>query len=223
VKPALSPTLVVLAALLGGCSAMLPQTKETSDSGSQAWQSYREAEATFEQIVPGRTTVAELRALRLDPQTNPDTTLLHGFEVRQKFIVNQHVSLDDLDEGVRACVSAGPSCVGWNIDHIATQTRRTGNAALDLLKMRRETQTDGWRFTGLLLIRDGVVVYKLSGGQPLIRQVVNNDDALGPLQIVGTRLNGINGINVTDVRNGIKSGDSTSGHVEPVTAAKLRR
>jgi hypothetical protein len=218
-----SPLAVLLLALLGGCSGVLPKSTETSDSGSHAWRSYREAEATFEQIVPGKTTLAELRALHLDPQTNPNITLLHGFEVRQKFIVNQYVTLDDLDEGVRACVTAGQNCVGWNIDQTSTQTRRTGNVALDLLKMKRETETQGWRFTGLLLIRDGVVVYKLTGGQPLIRQVVNSDDALGPLQMVGSKLNGINGINVTDVRNGVKSGDSTAGHVDPVTATRIHR
>ena len=222
-KPVLSPLVVALLALVAGCSSLLPKSKESSDSSSQAWQSYRDAEATFERIVPGRTTVAELRALHLDPQTNPNITRLHGFEVRQKFMVNQFVRLEDLDDGVRACVSAGPDCVGWSIDQTSTQTRRTGNAALDLLKLKRETQTDGWRFTGLLLIRDGVVLYKLTGGQPLIRQVVNNDDALGPLQMVGSKLNGINGINVTDVRNGIKSGDSTAGHVEPATATRVLR
>ena len=42
----------------------------------------------------------------------------------------------------------------------------TGNAALDMLKVQRETQNAGWRFCGLLLMKDGVVIYKLTSGQP---------------------------------------------------------
>ena len=45
--------------------------------------------------------------------------------------------------------------------------QRIGNVVLDVLGFQRETQTDGWRFNGLILLKDGVVVYKLTGGQPV--------------------------------------------------------
>jgi len=89
--------------------------------------------------------------------------------------------------------------------------------------MRRETHSSGWRFTGLLLIKDGVVLYKLAGGQPFIHEIAQTEDMLGPLQALGSKLNAINGIDVTDVRNGIKAlAGGNSGHVEPVTAIKIR-
>ena len=59
--------------------------------------------------------------------------------------------------------------------------------------------------------------------QPLIHEIASTEDILGPLQAIGTKLNAINGIDVTDVRNGIKSlAGGNSGHVEPVSAIKIR-
>jgi hypothetical protein len=215
--------VLVLVGWVGGCSSLLPRTKETSGAVATAWQSYEEAEQAFAKITPGTTSVRELAALRLDPRTNPNISLLHNFQVRERFVPNNTVTLADLDEGVRQCVEARATCVGWEIDQTAMQKKRNGNAALDMLKMRRETHSSGWHFAGLLLIKDGVVLYKLAGGQPLIHEVASSEDILGPLQAIGSKLNAINGIDVTDVRNGIKSlAGGNGGHVEPVTAAKIR-
>ena len=71
---------------------------------------------------------------------------------------------------------------------MATQTKRTGNAALDVAKLYRETHTSGWRFCGLLLVKDGVVIYKLTSGQPGIHEVAENRDVLGPLQVLSAKL-----------------------------------
>jgi hypothetical protein len=216
--------LVTLLGLLGGCSSLLPKSKETAGDATNAWQSYQEAEQAFGAIVPGKTTVAELKTLRIDPRTNPNISILQRYEIMQLFMVNKTVTMADLDDGVRECLAAATGCTGWRVDQTATRKQRNGNAALDVLKMRRETHTAGWHFNGLLLIRDGVVLYKLTAGQPLIHQVAQSEDALGPLQAIGSKLNDINGIDVTDVRNGIKSATGgDSGHVEAVTALKIRR
>ena len=103
--------------------------------------------------------------------------------------------------------------------------RAGNNAALDMLKMKRETHSSGWRFTALLLVKDGVVLYKLSGGQPSIHEIAQTEDILAPVQALSSKLNSINGIEVTDVRNGIKSASSpnpNAGHVEAVTAIGMR-
>ena len=216
--------LLALAGSLAGCSSLLPRSKETSGGASTAWQSYEEAEQAFGKITPGATNLADLAALRLDPRTNPNITVLHNFQVRERFIPNTTVTLADLDGGVRECVEARAACVGWEINQTAMQKKRTGNAALDMMKMKRETQSSGWRFTGLLLIKDGVVLYKLAGGQPLIHEIAQSEDVLGPLQAIGTKLNAINGIDVTDVRNGIKAlAGGNSGHVDAVNALRIRR
>lgn len=212
--------LLVLAPLLAvaaGCSSLLPKSKETSGTPSTAWQTYQDAEKTFGRIEPGKTTVAELATMKLDPRTNPNIRIMPRYEVMQHFVVNRTVTMDDLDAGVRDCLAADTHCVGWQIDQTATQKKRNGNAAADFLRLRRETHSSGWRFTGLLLIKDGVVLYKLSGGQPMIHEIAESEDALGPLQALGSKLNAINGIDVTDVRNGIaSSGSNNAGHVTAV-------
>lgn len=215
---------LALAGFITGCSSLLPGSKETSGTAKTAWQSYDEAEQAFAQITPGTTSVRDLAALRVDPRTNPNITVLHNFQVRERFIPNNTVTLADLDSGVRECIEARTACVGWEINQTAMQKKRNGNAALDMLKMRRETHSSGWRFAGLLLIKDGVVLYKLASGQPLIHEIASSEDLLGPLQAIGTKLNAINGIDVTDVRDGIKSlAGGNSGHVEPASAIRIRR
>lgn len=175
---------------------MLPSSREVTATGS-GWQTYADAEATFERIVPGKTTSAELKARNLDPATNPSITRLQSWQVRERFIPNKLVTLDDLDEGVRACVSAGPACTALEVNYTSTQTKRTGNAALDVMKVHRERQTAGFRFNGLILVKDGVVVYTLTGGQPRIMQVEETHDVLGPVQALASKLR------LDDVKNSL--------------------
>ena len=166
---------------------MLPSSREVSATHS-GWQKYADAEATFDQIVPGKTTAAELKALNLDPSTNPSVAKLQTWQVRDRFIPNKLVTLDDLDSGVRTCVEAGPACTAYEVNYLSTQSKRIGNAALDVIKVHRETQTAGWRFNGLILMKEGVVVYTLTAGQPRIQQVQENHDPLGPLQALASKL-----------------------------------
>jgi hypothetical protein len=183
-----SASLVLCLTALAGCSAMLPQSKETTGPAGGGWKSYQDAQKTFDRIQPGKTTDAELAAMQLDPKTNPNVTLLPRHEVLQRFIINQSVQMADLDDGVRQCLEAREKCRALEVNQTETQKKRTGNAALDMAKVRRETHTSGWRFCGLLLVKDGVVVYKLTSGQPGIHEIAEDEDVLGPLQMLSAKL-----------------------------------
>jgi hypothetical protein len=179
---------VLLGCLLcGACASLLPRSKEATAS---PWQSYEQAQSTFDAIVPGMTTAQELRYLSLDPSTNPNIAILNYSDVLRRFLMNQSVSLADLDHGVRECVSAKILCQGYEIDQRSLRKHRNGSFWLDFLGFRKETHTAGWRFQGLILLRNGVVVYKLSGGQPAIMQREENQNPLGPIQSVGERIFG---------------------------------
>jgi CelD/BcsL family acetyltransferase involved in cellulose biosynthesis len=102
------------------------------------------------------------------------------------------VTLDDVDQGVRECLSARQLCRAFEVTRTSMQKRRTGNAALDVMRFQRETHTTGWRFNGLILIKDDLVVYKLAGGQPLVHLIEEQRDALAPLQALGTKFNNLN-------------------------------
>ena len=60
--------------------------------------------------------------------------------------------------------------------------KRAGNFWLDALNFKRLTETTGWRFTGLIVLKDDLVVYKLWGGQPSIQEAETSRNPLGPFQ-----------------------------------------
>lgn len=170
-----------------GCSSLLPNSELTTAS---SWQSYADAQQAFDQIIPGKTTAIELRHLRLDPQSNPNIVILNYADVLRRFMVSQSLSVDDLDHGVRECVQAKTLCHGYEVDQRLVNKQRKGNFFLDLLGFRRETHTAGWRFNGLVLVKEGVVIYKLTGGQPTIAETEHSNTPLGPVQSVAGKFLG---------------------------------
>ena len=55
---------------------------------------------------------------------------------------------------------------------------------------KREAHVEGFRFNALVLLKDNVVVYKLTGGQPLIQESEHTQNPLGPVQSIGNKLTG---------------------------------
>lgn len=166
---------------------MLPRSTESTES---PWESYEEVQFTFDQVEPGYTTTFELGSLKLDPSTNANIAILNYSDVLRRFLINPSVTLQDLDEGVRECILAKIDCRGFEINQSAVHKHRNGSFWLDFLGFRKETHTAGWRFSGLILIKDGVVIYKLTGGQPSILQQEKTSTPLGPVQSVGDKLFG---------------------------------
>ena len=173
--------------LLCGCSSLLPRSEAVTTS---PWQSYGEAQRAFDRIQPGRTTVADLKELSLDPQTNPNIAILNYADVLRRFMVSQSISISDLDEGVRECVHAKTLCRGFEVDQKLMTRHRDGNFLLDVLGFKRRTLTNGWRFQGLILLKENVVIYKLTGGQPTIAETENQNTPLGPVQSISGRVFG---------------------------------
>ena len=180
--------LLLAAALVCGCSGLLPKTKEITKS---PWPTYQAAQEAFDKIVPGQTTIAELRQMSMDPSSNPNIAILNYADVMRKFMLNQSFSVNDLDNGVRECVSAKVACRGFEINQSLLEKNRQGNVMLDVLGFYRETQTTGWRFNGLILLKDDIVVYKLTGGQPILQGTEESKNPLGPVQAIGQRMTGI--------------------------------
>ena len=180
--------LAILVLMVSGCSALLPKTKEATAS---PWQSFQDAQNAFDKIVPGATTVADLRRMKLHPASNPNIAILNYADVMRKFMISPSLSIDDLDEGVRVCVTAKINCRGFEVNQTSVQKSRNGNVVLDVLGFYRETHTAGWRFNGLILLKGEVVIYKLTSGQPAIQQTEENQNPLGPVQAIGSRFTGI--------------------------------
>ena len=186
--PAGALTLCLTVWLLAGCNALLPRSKEHSPSSP--WTTYREAQAAFDKIVPGKTTMDELAGLSLDPDKVPNIAILNYSDVLRRFMANQSVTLADLDEGVQDCVRAKTECRGLEINQRLVSKHRNGSFWLDLFGFKRETHTEGFRFNALVLLKDDIVVYKLTGGQPVIREQEENQNPLGPVQSLGNKFLG---------------------------------
>lgn len=149
------------------------------------WESFEEAQQTFDKITPYRTTIADLKALNLDPHTQPNIAILNYSDVLRRFVPNASVSVDSLDAGVWECINAKTACQGFEVVQKSINRNRSGNFLADFMNFKREVEVTGWSFNGVLLIKDSVVIYKLVSGQPQIREQEKNRNPLGPLQGAG--------------------------------------
>lgn len=177
--------LAVIFAALPACSALLPRGEAVTDS---PWQSFEDAQQAFDQIVPHKTTSADLKRLHIDPRSSPNVTILNYSDVLRRFIPNPSIDASTLDLGVQECLRAATRCQGYEVDHRVLKRRRYGNFFADLLNFKRKTDIAGWRFNAVVLITDDVVVYKLTGGQPAIHDHEESTNPLGPFQGAGESL-----------------------------------
>jgi hypothetical protein len=178
--------LVVVAG--SGCSSLLPKSTSVTKS---PWSTYREAQLTFDKIIPGKTTHEELRELQLDPDSNPNIAILNYSDVLVRFLPNNSIALTDLDVGVRECIAAKTVCKGYAVAQKSTVKHREGNFFADVFGFRKETTITGWSFNGLVLVKDDLVIYKLTGGQPQILEHENVRSPLGPFMGIGQRFFGL--------------------------------
>ena len=176
---ALAASLLLLP--LNACASwgVLPSTVETTQS---PFQTYRSAEDAFNQVRPFVTTTRELKTRGFDPYSTPNIKVLNYLDLVPRFLPQQSMKPEDLDPAVQACLSTRERCAGWLAEPSISSKDRTGNVALDVLGFERETTATGWKASMLLLVQDGVVVYKLWSGTPSIREVKTESKPLGPLQ-----------------------------------------
>lgn len=172
---------LALACLLPGCASwgVLPSTTETTET---PFQTYKSAEDAFNKVKPFVTTTRELKARGFDPYSTPNIKVLNYLDLLPRFLPQQSIKLEDLDPAVQACLTAREACQGWLAEPSISSKDRTGNVALDVLGFERETTSTGWKASMLLLVQNGVVVYKLWSGTPSILEVKTEKKPLGPLQ-----------------------------------------
>ena len=108
--------------------------------------------------------------------------ILTYVEVAQYFMPNPSITKADLNPAVRDCIQAEERCKGYLLDLSDIQTKRYGSPFWDITGFRRRTHEYGWRIKGLILSTNGVVLYKLSSGDPEISNRRMQYKPLGPLQ-----------------------------------------
>ena len=173
--------------LSAGCSALLPHEEAETQS---PWKSFEEAQAVLDKVVVGKTTSEDLSLLGIDPKSNPNISILNYSDILRRFVPSPSIDAASLDAGVRECVAATTGCIAYEIDRGSTKRQRYGNFLSDFLNFRRKVDVVGWRFNAVILIKSGLVVYKLTGGRPLIREHEESTNPLGPFQGWGPRIVG---------------------------------
>jgi hypothetical protein len=172
---------IVLLPSLTACS-VLPSVKNITQS---PWKDFSDAKASYDKIIPGKTTLKELQALGIDPAVTPNVRRLNYVDVLRFFLPNESVHVSDLDPQLRHCVDLGEECYGYEVEPGHTFSKRHGNAFLDVLGFRRRTTTNGWKFTALVVISRDVVAYKIWSGEPKTLREEDSKKPLGPFQELG--------------------------------------
>jgi hypothetical protein len=172
---------VLAAAFLSGCSTMLPRSRAEDVSH---FKTYEDARVALERVTPYRDTLVEARALGFDVADNSNVREV-PYPQWVGTLVNPNVPLDHADVGIRDCLAAELACRAYLFRFSRIEEDRTGNFVVDFLNFRRVTHRHGWRFEGLMLVRDGVVLFRNHGGEPRVEFVEDRRNPLGPLQGIG--------------------------------------
>ena len=183
---------LLLSLLIGTWAATGTGCKNLFPSGTVntvcRWESFAQAQADFDQIIPYTTTVADLQKLGYDPYATPNAKLLTFLDVLQRFLVNPSVRKEDMPQSVQDAALTQEHCWGFEMELSSTDRKRFGNLFLDMTGFRRNTRETGWAIKVLIVLKDDVVVYKLRSGAPHLNRLERIKKPLGPLQEVDSAL-----------------------------------
>ncbi|WP_137895754.1 hypothetical protein [Ramlibacter sp. 2FC] len=167
---------------LAGCTPLLPKASSVAASTFDSYESAREA---LEKVVPYRTTFDELKALGFDPQASANVTVIPYPEVVTRLAPHPGVPLEQLEPGVRDCILAQTLCRAYVFRYGQQRRVREGGFWSDFFNFDRQVSITGWRFEGLVVVRNGVVLLRSIGGEPRTDRVDRQHNPLGPLQPAG--------------------------------------
>ena len=170
--------VLIMGMVLSGCSP-LPRAEEVTKS---PWESFKQAKSSYDEIILNQTTVEELRGLGFDPYSTPNVNILSYLDVIQKFMPTNSVRLEHLPISVRKCIAKLEACKAYEAHPGVTKRKRTGSAFKVLLGFKRKTIESGWRFNALIVLDNGVAVYKVWSGVPNVDSEKTRKNPLGPLQ-----------------------------------------
>jgi len=171
--------LLVLLSFNTGCHTILPSENKNTQT---KWKSYEEVQIQFDKIIPNQTTLPELKLMGYNLTNTPNIKILTYLDLIKIFMPNASITLDDIHPEVKKCIQAKDECHAFELEIEVINKKRFGNVAADMLGFRKNTQTTGWKFRALILVRNEKVVYKLGSGQPSIDTTERKKIPLGPFQ-----------------------------------------
>jgi hypothetical protein len=168
-----------------GCANLLPDAKQKTQT---PWQTYEDAQAMFEKVIPGKTRLADLKALGIEPGQTPNVAYLGHADLLRRLLPTSSFDLGTLDPGLRECMTPERPCFAYQIEQVSLDRQRYGNFWLDFFNFKRQVSVSGWQFDAVFVIKDDTVVYKHWSGKPNLHQREEERSPLGPLQGFGSSL-----------------------------------
>jgi len=172
----------LLSAALAGCGSLLPRGASDTPAG---FATFEEAQAAVTRVVGLQTRTEELKALGFDVAGGANVTLIPYPDIVARLAPYPGVALDQLDPGIRECIASRSACRGYLFHFERQDRKREGSFWLDFLNLRRHTSIKGWWFDALIVVSDGVVLFRNYGGQASTDKVERQVNPLGPFQPAG--------------------------------------
>lgn len=177
--------IVVMTTLVfSGCASLLPRTISVTKS---PWKSYTEVVASYDKVIPNKSTVMEIRKLGFDIYSTPNLKILSFVDIA---VATQTLKREELGSGIEACLKVRNMCYGYVFEPQVVKSHRYGNFWLDTLNFKRQVKESGWKYKATFLVVDAVVVDKFWSGEPLVDQDKEIVNPLGPLQELGSMFSG---------------------------------
>ncbi|MCF6775340.1 hypothetical protein L3V83_02010 [Thiotrichales bacterium 19X7-9] len=163
------------------CSSLLPRTKDVTIS---KWENFDQLQTAYNQITPYKTTTKDLEVLGFSPYKANNIRIVNFLDVHKEF--DPLMTFNNLPLEVANCLKQENDCVGYYIDIEQLNSKRVGNAFLDVFNFKRITYTTGWDFQAKLILLNDLVIFKTISSLPAIEKLSTKVNPLGPLQ------NGVN-------------------------------
>ena len=180
--------LVDMLLCMVACGNLLPAARQDVSTG---WQNFDDAKASYDKIVPYMTSAVAVRLLGFDPTKTANIQLLNQAQVVNAVLPTQLQDRSSVPQGILDCMQVQDACTGYIVEPSQISQKRIGSFLLDFLNFKRSTVTSGWKFSALIVVIDGLVVYKQWSGQPRIETIDFRVNPLGPLQSMGETLKSI--------------------------------
>lgn len=168
---------------LCSCTSLLPKGQSEDLS---PFSKYEDARNAFGKVMPYRTTLADLKTFGFDAQSSTNVREIAYPQFMSLVAESPYLPMEQLDVGIRDCITAGSRCRAYVFQFGHQSRNRTGGFWLDFFNFKRVTQTSGWRFQGVVLVRDdNLVLFRNHSGEPNIEKTEVRRNPLGPLQSFG--------------------------------------
>ena len=115
-----------------------------------------------------------------NPIKHPNTNILTHADVVRTLRAQHAATARGARSRLLTCLEAGDACRSLEIIGVKIAHERKGNFWADFFNFKRRIETTGWRFNALVLLINDLVVYRTWGGQPVVNELEDTRNPLGP-------------------------------------------